>query len=191
MRTWIQLFTLMRIRILLLFKAMWICDHAGLQTCTLYSPPFWASKSLTSIAPFWASKTHEFWLYCWLGSRSGSRFSLHCGSGCLKQCRSMRIRIRSPEYYCASAQYQQHILRIYVHFSYFSSGNRRLSTEGSAAGQRGPTECWNIAEMWGVPTRPGNKMYKWHARYDYNTTTIWPPQPNKLRFRFRFRFRFH
>jgi hypothetical protein len=36
---------------------------------------------------------------------------------------------------CASAHYQQHAWRIYVHFCYFSLGNRRLSTEGSAAGQ--------------------------------------------------------
>jgi hypothetical protein len=45
---------------------------------------------------------------------------------------------------------------MYIHFIYFSSGNRRLSTEGSAAGEWGPTECGNIAEMWRVPARSGN-----------------------------------
>jgi hypothetical protein len=70
----IQIFTLMRIRILFFIKVMWICDYP---LRLHFDPTSLALHGLVSIAP-------KFWL--WYGSVSRSSFSLGCGSRIPKWC---------------------------------------------------------------------------------------------------------
>ncbi len=96
----IQLFTIMRIRIqLLYFNADPDPAHQGDANLSLRpwptDPPGLHFEPPRLHFGVHGSKAPEFWLEC----GSGSSFSLWCGSGFQKQCRSMRIRIRNDAIY--------------------------------------------------------------------------------------------